>query len=103
MRVDYHLCRQQYKSEWICLEHTGYPRQKARAWWRQRSLDPVPTKAARAVDIADGGGLAMTKTITVRSVAGEPYERIVDYELSPIPEPISADELQTYNPSDVPF
>ena len=28
--------------EWICLEHTGYPRSKAEAWWRKRSDGPIP-------------------------------------------------------------
>jgi hypothetical protein len=33
--------------------------------------------------------LAATKSITVRSVSGEEYDRIIDYELGPIPEPLN--------------
>ena len=60
LRVDYRVGWNQYKSEWICLEHTGYARGKAVAWWKQRSPDPVPDTIERAVEIAHGGGLAST-------------------------------------------
>jgi DNA repair protein RadD len=43
-------------TEWICLEHTGYPRTKAEMWWRERAPgDPVP----RSVDAA----LALTNRL----------------------------------------
>jgi len=69
LRVDYRLGLNHWQSEWICFEHTGYARRKAVAWWRRRSPDPVPDTAQRAVEIAEGGGLATTEKITVRSVA----------------------------------
>jgi DNA repair protein RadD len=86
MRVEYRLALNAYKSEWVCFEHTGYARWKAEQWWRKRSPDPVPDTAERAVELAECGALAPTLYITVRAVAGEPYERIVDYELGPVPE-----------------
>jgi len=104
LRVDYKVGWQRYKSEWICIEHEGFARQKAVAWWRRRSPDPVPDTAERAVDIACGGGLAATKAITVRTVAGEQYERVTDYELGPMPEATPAGELaNSYNPDEIPF
>jgi hypothetical protein len=36
--------------------------------------------------LADDGALAKPSKIIVKSVAGEKFDRIVDYELSPIPE-----------------
>ena len=43
-------------TEWICLEHTGYPRTKAEMWWRERAPGvPVP----RSVDAA----LALTNRL----------------------------------------
>jgi DNA repair protein RadD len=43
-------------TEWICLEHTGYPRSKAEMWWRERAPGvPVP----RSVDAA----LALTNRL----------------------------------------
>jgi DNA repair protein RadD len=87
MRVDYKVGWNRFKSEFICFEHTGYARHRAAAWWRQRSPDPVPDAAERGVEIATAGGLAVTKRITIRAIAGEPYERIIGYDLGPMPEP----------------
>jgi DNA repair protein RadD len=35
LRVDY-TCGLRRFSEWVCLEHTGYPRNKAASWWARR-------------------------------------------------------------------
>jgi DNA repair protein RadD len=103
MRVDYCVGWHQYKSEWICFEHNGYARQKAVAWWKRHSPDPVPDTAERAVEIAQGGGLAVTRGITVRTVAGDEFERITDYELGPLPEPVVSDPYCGYDPDEIPF
>ena len=87
LRVDYKIGWHRWKSEWVCLEHEGFARQKAASWWKKRSREPVPTTAAEAVEIANAGRLASTTSITVRSVSGEDYDRIIDHELGPIPEP----------------
>jgi len=92
LRVDYRLGLNHWQSEFVCLEHDGYARQKAIQWWRRRSLDPIPDTAERAVEIAEAGGLAHTEKITVRSVAGEKYDRIVGYTLGPKPEPLPTEE-----------
>jgi DNA repair protein RadD len=102
-RVDYRLGLNHFQSEFVCVEHNGYARQKAVAWWRQRSPDPVPETAERAVEIAEGGGLAHTEKITVRNIAGEKYDRIVRYKLGPLPEPIPAGEFGPYNADEIPF
>jgi DNA repair protein RadD len=103
MRVDYKVGWHQYKSEWICFEHEGYARQKAIAWWRRHSPDPVPDTAERAVEIAQGGGVATTRGITVRTVTGDEFERITDYELGPLPEPVASDPYCGYDPDEIPF
>ena len=103
LRVDYRVGWHEYKSEWVCFEHEGYARQKAVAWWRRRSPDPVPDTAQRAVEIIEGGGLAPAIGITVRAVAGEPYERIIDCELGPMPEALLADGFGDYDPDEIPF
>jgi len=87
LRVDYKIGWRRWKSEWVCLEHEGYARQKAIAWWKRRSYHPVPSTVDEAVAIARAGGLAPTREITIRSVVGEEFDRIIDYELGPIPEP----------------
>lgn len=102
LRVDYAVGWNKYKSEWICFEHDGYARQKAIVWWQQHSPDPVPDTAEQAAGIAEAGGLATTKSITVRMITGDPYERIIDYELGPLPEPIEVGTT-TYSDEEVPF
>lgn len=101
LRVDYRLGLSHWQSEFVCLEHTGYARQKACAWWKRRSPDPVPDTAAMAADLANAGALAPTHAITVRSIAGEKFDRIVDYTLGDRPEaiPVSA----SLSDSEVPF
>jgi DNA repair protein RadD len=81
MRVEYTIGWQQYQSEWICFEHTGFARHKAEAWWKRRSTEPVPDTAEQAVALADSGALRETKSITIRRVAGEEFARIASYEL----------------------
>ncbi len=62
----------------------------------------MPDTAERAVEIAEGGGVAFTEKITVRNVAGEKYDTIVGYKLGPMPEPIPAEALEFYE-EEVPF
>ena len=101
LRVDYRLGLDYWVSEWICLEHTGWARRKAEQWWTARSPDPVPTTADEAVDRASAGALAAPDAITVRSVVGEKFERIIAYQLGPKPEPCGI--WAKVDLSDVPF
>jgi DNA repair protein RadD len=104
MRVEYQVGFNEFVSEWVCFEHTGFARRKAEAWWRKRSPDPVPPTAERAVELAEAGALADTHSITVRSVAGEPYDRVVDYELGELPEPVGVDNYDSFGGvDDIPF
>jgi len=102
LRVDYSVGWHKTKSEWICFEHEGFARRKAETWWRRRSPDPVPGTVDEALAIADGGGLAETRGITTRAVAGDPYERIIDYELGPLPEALPIVPRE-YDPNEIPF
>ena len=85
MRVEYQVGWNHWQSEWVCPEHTGYARGKFEAWWRERSNEPLPDTADEAVDMANAGALAPTIATTVRSVAGEKYDRIVRCRLGPKP------------------
>jgi DNA repair protein RadD len=93
MRVDYLVGGHGHKSEWICFEHSGYARAKAVQWWQRRSRERVPDTAQQAVQSGNNGGLALTTAITVRAVEGEPYERIIDHEVGPMPESLEDDEV----------
>lgn len=104
MRVEYRLGLNHWHSEYICFEHDGYARQKAVGWWKQRSPDPVPDTAQRGVEIAQGGGVARTERITIRSIAGEKYDSIVSYKLGAKPDPVPAgDSYGGYDPDEIPF
>jgi DNA repair protein RadD len=85
LRIDYRCGFNDYHSEWVCPEHTGYARNKFEAWWRARSNEPFPDSAEEAVELAEAGALAPTRAITLRSVAGEKFDRISDYQLGPVP------------------
>jgi DNA repair protein RadD len=86
MRVEYRIGFNQYQSEWICIEHTGWAKRKAEQWWRKRSHATVPETADEAVVLAEAGALCQTRSITVRSIAGEEYSRIIGYELGEKPQ-----------------
>ena len=73
------------KREFICIEHSGYARRKAEAWWRERCLDPCPATAEEALDLAEVGLVAAPESITVRSIAGQKYDRIIKQSLGPLP------------------
>lgn len=66
MRVDYVVDLGERISEWVCVEHDGFARTKAVAWWEARSHDPFPSDARHAVAIAESGGLATPETITTQ-------------------------------------
>jgi DNA repair protein RadD len=85
MRVDYCVGYHQYQSEWICVEHSGWARKTAEAWWRKRSNALIPETAVEAVGLGNAGALCETKSITVRSIAGEEYPRIIGYKLGEKP------------------
>ncbi len=92
MRVDYRSGFASNFSEWVCLEHTGYARQKAEQWWRRRSNEPVPDTVDEAVDLASSGALAPTLAITIERKAGEKYDRVVGHVLGPKPPRIDTDQ-----------
>jgi DNA repair protein RadD len=48
LRVTYH-CGLVRHSQWICLEHDGYAREKAKRWWMQNAWAPVPVTVAEAL------------------------------------------------------
>jgi len=103
LRVNYQIGWQEFKSEWVGFEHTGYARVKAVAWWRKRSHEPVPLTAQHAVDIARGGGVAPPLAITVRAITGDEFERVIDCELGPIPPFDFTDAPPTDGLEDAPF
>ncbi|MEX1228801.1 MAG: DEAD/DEAH box helicase family protein [Planctomycetaceae bacterium] len=103
MRVTYRLGLAHWQSEFICFEHGGYARQNAEAWWQERSPDPIPDTAERAVELAEAGALAIPETITVRSITGEKYDRVIAYQLSAVPDAVEASSQTLIDSEEVPF
>jgi DNA repair protein RadD len=85
MRVDYQ-CGLVRHSEWICFEHTGYARQKAAAWWQQRSAAPVPATVAEALGVADS---LRTPTAVFVRPSGR-FTEIVNHRFESCTDPASA-------------
>ena len=74
-------------SEWVCLEHQGYARQKAAGWWRKRAPgSPVPLSVAEA--LAQTSRLARPSDISVRP-SGR-YLEISGYRFAPCAHPTPA-------------
>lgn len=74
-------------SEWVCIQHEGFARTKAKLWWQARSNDPMPLTVDRAIDIAEGGGLAEVRRIwTAPDPKNPKYTRIVRVEIGEKPE-----------------
>jgi DNA repair protein RadD len=48
LRVTY-TTRTTSVSEWICLEHDGYARDKARAWWKRRASSAAPSSVTEGM------------------------------------------------------
>lgn len=106
LRVEYMTHDRKYFSEWLCFEHRGYARQKAVKWWQERSDDVVPETVTAAMEMAESGCLARTESITVRTVTGEKFPRIVAYRTGEKPLPLSVplgDDPQPFDYDDVPF
>lgn len=87
VRVDYRIGFNEFKSEWLCPEHTGYARDKFVKWWRERCAigAPIPSTAHEAAALAQQGVLAEPESITVKSVAGEKFDRVTGWRLKPRP------------------
>lgn len=86
MRVDYYLDDLSLfsVSEWVCLDHVGFPRKKAERWLDQR-LRPgwlMPETVAEAVHVGREGGYFEPKTILVSRKPNEVFWTVVQWYCS---------------------
>jgi DNA repair protein RadD len=83
LRVDYFASYKFIASEWICFEHTGFPRDKAVHWWTTRSQEPPPATVDEA--------LLSTSTLpiptAIKTQRDGRWTRIVGYTLPAAPQP----------------
>ena len=76
LRVDYRGPFMRIASEWVCLEHQGYPRSKAVAWWLARAPgSAVP----RTVEEAEGRFSELRHPIAIDVDTRPKYPEIKDY------------------------
>jgi DNA repair protein RadD len=86
LKVTYSCGLKSY-SEWVCIEHQGYARQKAADWWRKRAPDvPIPLSVEEA--IVQASRLTRPCDISVRP-SGRYFE-ITGYRFDPCPKPTPA-------------
>jgi len=82
LRVDYRGPFMRIASEWVCLEHQGYARIKAVAWWMRRAAmapgDAVPRTIDEALEQTDR--LAQPSAITVN--IRPKYPEVIGYDWS---------------------
>jgi DNA repair protein RadD len=90
LRVDYTIVGENLgpTSEWICIEHEGFAREKAWRWWKKRSQAPMPASVEEAIECFMMGMIADTRRIKVSPDPQNPrFSRILEYELGEVPAP----------------
>jgi DNA repair protein RadD len=74
LRVEYQ-CGLNFHREWVCLEHTGYAREKAVRWWQRRAQGVEPPTTIEGA-LARSRELQEPMSIAVRRVGK--FTEIVD-------------------------
>lgn len=85
MRVNYICGFGKAFSEWICIEHTGFARNKAERWWGQRVTAECPVDAELAV-LAAEQHMPAPQAISV--IKDGKYQRVVEWDFGELELPI---------------
>lgn len=82
MRVQYR-CGLTTVSEWVCLDHEGFPGKKARTWWRSRELpgDAATVTVADAMSDLLLSQMIAAKTKRIKVIRKGKYYDLLDCEL----------------------
>lgn len=78
LKVTYYSDNFDRAAEWVCIEHDGYARSKAEAWWRWRAGAEAPSTVDEALEVAQRGDLKEPTRIMVK-LDGK-YPNIVGYD-----------------------
>jgi len=73
--VEY-LCGFQVHKEWIFVEHTGFPRQKACRWWASKTDKPVPATVDEALSLTQ----YLNTPSSIRLEQDGKYKRVAGYQ-----------------------
>ncbi len=52
LRVKY-ICGMRVFKDFVCFEHSGYPKHKAGHWWKRRSDEPIPDTSQQAIELCE--------------------------------------------------
>lgn len=80
LRVDYRYHYRVIASEWICIQHDGFARRKAEAWWAKRSPEHCPATIADALALCED----LRKPDAIALLPDGKYQRITDYQFPPV-------------------
>jgi DNA repair protein RadD len=86
LKVTYHMGIANEISEWICIEHSGWARERAEKWWKKRSFAPCPDSVDEAIQLCDSGAVARALEIETVKKPEKKFPEIVKYKLEPIPK-----------------
>lgn len=75
LAVSYHCGLRQFK-QFICLEHEGYARTRARAWWRQFHWTEPPEKTSKALSLVS----QLRTPKRIRVWVNKEYPEVMSYE-----------------------
>jgi DNA repair protein RadD len=88
LKVEYAIGFNDYISDWICPEHTGYARKKSEKWWKERAGFDLPDTVDECLIYADAQKLKEPVRVKVRKLPGSQWPTITAYEFDPEqPEP----------------
>lgn len=78
LRVEYWSGLRRIATEWVCLSHEGYARQKAEAWWYRRSYGAAPESTMQAWDWIESG-YQLEAPVGIRINESGKYPEIIGY------------------------
>lgn len=84
LRVDYYMSQLEKISEWVFVSHTGYPREKAIRWWKQRhefGLEPSKDVMTCLDYVKD-----LKQPTRIWVVPEGKFWRVVNYDFAPLPD-----------------
>lgn len=86
LRVNYYCGLMHTPADFVCLQHVGFARTKAAAWWRARSSEPVPNTVDEALRIIHEKGIKEPKQIVFKSEGKYlRAEKYIDLNFNPKP------------------
>ncbi|MCX4025204.1 DEAD/DEAH box helicase [Spartinivicinus marinus] len=76
-------CGTEFFDEWVCFEHTGFPKHRALTWWVQRVgyQPPCPNNCDSALDYLNNNKVKTPSAIQVKPEGK--YKKIINYEFLP--------------------